>query len=154
MSAPPPAASGRATAALERALTADLRRMLADVAPFGVGVDVVDLDRMQRVLGRRPRFEERCFSPTERRDARRRPDPTPGLAARFAAKEAVMKALGVGLWRFGLRDVEVVRQPSGAPELALSGRAAALAAERGVAAWRCSLTHSDTVAVAVALALA
>jgi len=132
----------------------DVRTALAGVPIVGVGVDAVDLERMRRVLARRPRLEERCFSPAERAHAHRGPDPAPSLAARFAAKEAVMKALGVGLWRFGLRDVEVVRHSSGAPALAISGRAAALAAERDVSAWRCSLTHSDATAVAVALALA
>jgi len=60
-----------------------------------------------------------------------------------------MKALGVGLGAFRFRDVEVVREPSGAPSLRLEGRAAALAAEQGVTSWRVSLTHTDRVAEAV-----
>jgi holo-[acyl-carrier protein] synthase len=96
---------------------------------------------------------ERLFSEAERAAAGRRRDPTEGLAARFAAKEAVMKALGVGLGRFALRDVEVTRAPSGAPSLRLCGGAAAVAAEQGVAEWRLSLSHTSQVAHAVAVAL-
>ncbi len=64
-----------------------------------------------------------------------------------------MKALGVGLGHFALRDIEVVRAPSGAPSLRLSGAAAALAADRGVAEWRLSLSHTEHLAHAVAVAL-
>ena len=76
-----------------------------------------------------------------------------GLAARFAAKEAAMKALGVGLGAFRFHDVEVVRLDSGQPELRLSGAAETLAAERGVRGWRVSLTHTSSLAEAVVVAL-
>ncbi len=104
-------------------------------------------------LARTPSLAERLFSESERVDAGRRRDPTPSLAARFAAKEAVMKALGVGLGRFALRDIEVMRSPSGAPSLRLHGAAAAEAAEQGVAGWRLSLSHTPRLAQAVAVAL-
>jgi holo-[acyl-carrier protein] synthase len=77
----------------------------------------------------------------------------PRLAARFAVKEAVMKALGVGLGAFAWHDVETVRTESGAPELVLRGAAAELASCRGVSQWLVSLTHTDTTAVAVVAAL-
>ena len=64
-----------------------------------------------------------------------------------------MKAMGVGLWKFKLRDVEVVRAPSGQPAVALHGRAAELAAEKGVSEWYLTLTHTDRVAQAIAVAL-
>jgi len=81
-------------------------------------------------------------------------DPVSRLAVRFGAKEAVMKALGAGLGAFAFRDVEVVRDDdSGAPSLALHGAAAARATARGVLAWHVSLTHTDTTAMAVVLAL-
>lgn len=120
---------------------------------IGVGVDLVDLGRFRRALERRPRLVERVFSEDERAHAARRRDPTEPLAARFAAKEAVMKAMGVGLWTFPMREVEVVRAPSGAPAVRLHGRAAEVAAERGVTGWRLSLTHTATLAEAVAIAL-
>ncbi len=98
------------------------------------------------MLGRRRRFAERVFTAAERAEAAGRHDPVPGLAARFAAKEAVMKSLSVGLGAFDFADVEVVRGEGGAPQLSVTGRAATLAAERAVAGWHVSLTHTATVA--------
>jgi holo-[acyl-carrier protein] synthase len=120
---------------------------------IGIGIDTVEVDRFRRVLEKRPGIADRLFTPAEQAYGRRQRDPSERLAARFAAKEAVMKALGVGLGAFAFRDVEVVKAPSGAPSVALTGRAAALAAERGVTDWRLSLTHSSLVAEAVAVAL-
>jgi holo-[acyl-carrier protein] synthase len=120
---------------------------------IGIGTDVVELDRFRLALQRTPRLPERLFSDAERAYAARRRDPTERLAARFAAKEAVMKALGVGLGAFKLRDVEVVRKRSGAPVVGLHGKAAVVADERGVGSWHLSLTHSESMAMAVAIAL-
>lgn len=119
----------------------------------GLGIDVVDLDRFRAVLARRPRVAERLFTDGERSYAALQRDPTRRLAARFAAKEAAMKALGVGLGAFKFHDVEVVRLSSGAPSLRLAGRAQALAHDQGVREWRVSLTHGDLVAEAVVVAL-
>ena len=120
---------------------------------IGIGADLVELDRFRLALSRTPGLADRLFSDAERAYAAERRDPTERLAARFAAKEAVMKAMGVGLGAFKLREVEVVRDPSGAPSLVLHGGAAALAAERGVQGWRLSLSHTRSVATAVAVAL-
>lgn len=79
-------------------------------------------------------------------------DPVPSLAVRFAAREAVMKSLGLGLGAFGFHDVWVERAETGAPSLAFTGRAAELADEAGVTRWHVSLTHSDLVAVAYVVA--
>ena len=119
----------------------------------GVGTDLVEVARFRLAMDRRgDRLTERLFSDDERAYANRQRDPSKNLAARFGAKEAVMKALGVGLWKFKLRDVEVVRQRGGAPRVALYGRAVELASERGVVAWHLSLTHTNTMALAVAIA--
>lgn len=118
----------------------------------GLGLDAVDVDRFRQVLERRPGLLERVFTEAERADLASRADPVPGLAARFAAKEAAMKALGVGLGSVGLAEVEVRRQASGAPRLVLSGRAADRAAHLGVASLEVSLTHTDRLAAAVVLA--
>ena len=118
----------------------------------GIGVDAGAVDRFRRVIERRPALLDRVFTSTERRDAGRGGDPSPRLAARFAAKEAVWKALGVGVGAVGFRDVEVLRAESGAPRLALSGRAASLAEMRGVGRWHVSLSHTDTLAVASVVA--
>lgn len=119
----------------------------------GLGTDLVEVERFRLAMDRRAKLPERLFSDGEREYAFRQKDPVKSLAARFGAKEAVMKAMGVGLWKFKLRDVEVVRAKSGAPSVALHGRAAEMAAERGVVAWHLSLTHTHTTALAVAIAL-
>ncbi len=121
-------------------------------AVAGVGVDAVDLDRFRRVLTRRPRLAHRLFTPEELAYARRSGDPVPRLATRFAAKEATMKALGVGLGAVTFAEVEVVRDGLGPPQLALRGAAAARAHRSGVTGWRLSLTHTDRVAMAMVVA--
>ena len=120
---------------------------------IGIGIDAVDVARFRDLLVRRPHLLERAFSASERADLSQRVDPAPAFAARFAAKEAAMKSLGVGLGAVGLREIEVVRSPSGAPHLVVSGRAQRLAAKLGVAAFHVSLTHTETTAQAVVVAL-
>ena len=120
---------------------------------IGIGIDAVEIDRFRRVLDRTPTLTARVFTEGEQAEGLRRSDPAPALAARFAAKEAVMKALGVGLGAFAFRDVEIVRAPSGAPALVLHGAAADLAAAHGVSEWRVSLSHTERTAHAVAAAL-
>ena len=115
----------------------------------GVGVDAVDVERFGAVLGRRPRIAERLFTDGERADGA---GDAQRLAARFAAKEATMKALGGGIGSFGWRDVEVLRAASGEPSLRLSSAAEGLALERGVARLHVSLTHTASVAVAMVVA--
>ncbi len=114
----------------------------------GLGIDAVDVERFRRVLARSPRMAERLFT-----DGERSVGASARLAARFAVKEAVMKAMGVGLGAFGWHEVETVRMDSGAPDLVLSGAAASLAAGQGITRWMVSLTHTDTTAVAVVAAL-
>jgi len=111
----------------------------------GVGIDLLEIDRLERALERHPRLAERVFSPGEREYAAARVRPARHLAARFAAKEAVVKALGLS-GGFGLREIEVVAGEP--PTVRLSGRAAEAAATRQVAI---SLTHSREFAGAVAI---
>ncbi len=91
---------------------------------IGIGTDLVDLDRFRLVIERTPTIVDRLFTDGERAYACLRRDPTERLGARFAAKEATMKALGVGLGEVDFRDIEVIRLESGAPVLAVHGRAA------------------------------
>jgi holo-[acyl-carrier protein] synthase len=119
----------------------------------GLGTDLVEIARFRLALARRTSLSERLFTEGEQEYAYEQHDPVQSLAARFGAKEATMKALGAGLGAFRFRDVEVVRDDSGAPSLSLHGAAAELARERGVHAWQLSLTHTDTTAMAVVLAL-
>lgn len=120
----------------------------------GVGIDLVDVDRFRASLARTPTMVERMFTAGERAYAQSANDPTERLAARFAAKEAVMKALGVGLGAFGFHDVEVLRAEGGQPSLGVYGPAQRLAEERSVVAWQISITHTATSAGAVVVALA
>jgi holo-[acyl-carrier protein] synthase len=123
----------------------------------GVGIDAVDVDRFRRVLERRPSVAARMFTDAERADAAASGDPAQRLAARFAAKEATMKALGRGLGAFALREVEVVRSTGpgsarGAPSLRLSGSAHQVATASAVSRWHLSMTHTAQVAMAVVVA--
>jgi holo-[acyl-carrier protein] synthase len=121
---------------------------------LGHGIDIVEVGRIERMLKDHPdRFLERCFTRGEQVysvDGRRRDE---HLAARFAAKEAVLKALGTG-WSRGIAwtDIEVVPLPSGQPTIRLHGRAAGIAAELGVARWSLSISHTAEYAVASVLA--
>ncbi len=117
-----------------------------------IGTDVVDLDRFRLALRRTPGMVARVFTEGERAYALRKNDPTERLAARFAVKEATMKALGVGLGAFKFHDVEVVKLRSGEPTLSLSGRAAELGVARGITEWKVSITHSDLIAMAIVIA--
>jgi holo-[acyl-carrier protein] synthase len=119
---------------------------------LGVGLDAVELDRFRRTLARTPGLVERLFTPGEVAYARQRHDPTERFAARFAAKEAVLKAMGLGLGACGWHDVEVVRAEGGQPSLVLRGRALAAAQARGITTWHLSLTHTGATASAIAIA--
>jgi holo-[acyl-carrier protein] synthase len=114
----------------------------------GVGIDLLDVDRLERALQRRPGLAERLFTDGERAYAASRGRPAMHLAARFCAKEAVAKALSLtdGTWL----EVEVTGGGDGPPRVRLSGRAAARAAELG-ADVRVSLTHTRGMAAAVAV---
>jgi holo-[acyl-carrier protein] synthase len=114
----------------------------------GVGLDLVDIDRFRTTLDRSPRLAERLFTPDER-DVHGRGDPVHRLAARFAAKEALMKALGVGLGAFDFHDAEVRSLPSGQPVFALRGRASELLVDRRVAAVHLTMSHTARTAAAV-----
>lgn len=112
-----------------------------------VGLDLLEIDRLERALERRPRLAERLFTDAEREYAASRARPGQHLAARFCAKEAVAKALGLQVWSF--RDVEVT-SAGGPPEVTLHGAVAERAEALGVTV-RISLTHTRTDAGAVAI---
>lgn len=114
------------------------------------GVDLVEIERFQAVLSRHgSRFLERVFTEAEIKDAG---DHLASLAARFAAKEAVAKALGTGIGPVSWREIEIRRGSARQPLLLLHGAAAQLAAELGLTDWSISLSHSQDTAVAVAVA--
>ena len=113
-----------------------------------VGIDMLEIERLEQALERRPALAERLFTNAEREYASGRARPGQHLAARFCAKEAVAKALGLRAWSF--RDVEILAR-GGPPEVRLSGAAAARADALGVRV-NVSLTHTRRDAAAVAIA--
>ena len=120
----------------------------------GIGVDMLEIARMERVLERRPNFARRVFTEEERAYCDRTARPAEHYAARFAAREAVLKALGTGFSSgIGLRDVSVTRDESGRPRALLTGRAAEIAREQGIREIALSISHTRDVAVANALAV-
>ncbi len=114
----------------------------------GVGIDLLEIERLERALERRPRLAERLFTEGERAYASSRPRPAMHLAARFCAKEAVAKALSLHEWSW--RDIEVRGGGDSPPEVHLAGTAAERARELG-AAVAISLTHTRGMAAAVAV---
>ena len=118
----------------------------------GIGVDMLEIARMERVIERRPSFLKRVFTDEERAYCDSCARPAEHYAARFAAREAVLKALGTGFAKgIGLKDDSVTNDEWGKPIAVLSGRAAEVAAERGVQEVALSLSHTREVAVANAV---
>ena len=118
----------------------------------GIGVDMLEIARMERVIKRRPSFLKRVFTDEERAYCDSCARPAEHYAARFAAREAVLKALGTGFSEgIGFKDVSVTNDEWGKPIAVLSGRAAEVAAKRGVQEVALSLSHTRDVAVANAV---
>lgn len=118
---------------------------------IGLGVDLADIQRVESVLARYPRFAERCFTNHERTYAFRFANPSRRLAARFAGKEAVMKSLGTGWRRVRWTDVEITG--GGKPTVRLQGTAARRAEQLGVSEIHVTITHTDTTAMVMAVAV-
>ena len=118
---------------------------------LGLGVDLADIDRVGRVLEKSPRFAERCFTEHEREYAFRFANPERRLAARFAGKEAVMKAMGTGWRKIRWKDIEITG--GGKPTVRMSGNAARRAEMLGVTEVLVTITHTDTDALVMAIAV-
>lgn len=120
---------------------------------IGTGIDIVEIARFRKILaGAGERFLARVFTGEEQRFCLARKDPAPHFAARFAAKEAVFKALETG-WAKGVSwlDVEVRRQEQGAPVIILYGTSQEIAASKGVGRVHLSLTHTENWAAATVI---
>lgn len=112
---------------------------------FSAGVDLVEVERIQRSVERfGARFLDRVFTEQEQAYCAGRPD---RLAARFAVKEAVGKALGTGIGDVSWKDIEIVNDPQGKPSLTLHSAAAALAVELAFTQWTISISHTETHAI-------
>src|SRR5262245_11413881 len=121
----------------------------------GHGIDIVDVEHFRRVCqARSDEVLSRTFTSAELAHSREAPDCAERLAGRFAAKEAVLKAMGVG-WTHEIAwtDIEVAALPTGAPAVVVRGRCAELATEHGVSSWLVTISHTSTVAVASVIAL-
>ncbi|HET8930764.1 MAG TPA: holo-ACP synthase [Acidimicrobiales bacterium] len=126
----------------------------ASVNVVGVGIDLVEVERVAKALARTPGLVDRLFTPAERAygAAPRHPaQSAQRFAARFAAKEAAMKALGVGLGGVGWHDIEIERGSGGEPIIRARGHAGDLAGQRGGTRWLVSLSHTSTFAEAIVL---
>jgi len=117
----------------------------------GIGIDLADIDRVEAVLDKYPRFAQRCFTDHEQEYAFRFAKPARRFAARFGGKEAVMKSLGRGFRQIMWQDIEITG--GGAPRVNLSGTAAARAQELGVDKVLVTITHTDTSALVMAMAV-
>ena len=121
---------------------------------IGVGIDVVDIGRFRRAMGRTAGLAGRLFTPGELTDVAARDDRSDALAEQFAAKESVMKAIGCGVSAAAFTDIEVVVVDSGAVHVDLRGRARARSDELGVGRFTVSTGHAGPLAQAIAIALA
>lgn len=122
---------------------------------IGLGLDLVEIDRIAWVIERKgPQFLKRVFTEKERAYCQKQKTPEANFAARFAAKEAVAKAIGTGIGK-GAKwtEIEVVRAPSGQPQVKLTGSALESAKRRGIGEIKVSITHTKGVAAATAMSL-
>lgn len=143
------ARSKRVQAAIDEALGAHMVE-----GQVGLGVDIVEVARVRAILKRSPAFARRAFSEDERAYCDATADPAVHYATRFAAKEAVVKALGTGFAEgVGLRDIEVRRAKNGRPFAHLAGNARRCALEMGVKEMPISLSYTATDAIACAIAI-
>jgi len=122
------------------------------VEVVGIGVDLVDVERVVRILSRRTTFVQRVFTPKEIEYCERQANPAESYAARWAAREACRKALG-GIRNMRWKDVRVDRASTGAPSLVLEGTSKARADALGVSEVMLALTHERRMAAAFCLAI-
>ena len=121
------------------------------IVVVGVGTDLIEIARIRRAIENNPHFLKRVYTEKEIAYCRRKKNPWQSFAARFAAKEAVGKALGTGLGRIGLQEIEVVNDAGGQPCIVLYGTAHELAVGRNIQHVHISLSHSEAYAIATAV---
>ena len=119
---------------------------------IGIGVDVVDVERFARALERTPALKARLFGSLDFQDIGSGRAEVLSLSARFAAKEATLKALGGNIPGFSWHDVQISRSPGQAPTLSVTGGAKARATEKGITSWHVSMSHDGPVAIAFVVA--
>ena len=117
----------------------------------GIGTDLIEIVRIQRAIEKNPHFMERVYTANEIAYCRRKTNAWQSFAARFAAKEAVSKALGTGIGPVGLMEIEILNAENGQPKVVLHGKALQLAADRNIQRVHISLSHSEAYAMATAV---
>ena len=117
----------------------------------GIGTDLIEIVRIQRAIEKNPHFMERVYTANEIAYCQRKKNVWQSFAARFAAKEAVSKALGTGIGPVGLMEIEIVNAENGQPKVVLHGKALQLAADRNIQRVHISLSHSEAYAMATAV---
>ena len=117
----------------------------------GIGTDLIEIVRIQRAIEKNPHFMERVYTANEIAYCQRKKNVWQSFAARFAAKEAVSKALGTGIGPVGLMEIEILNAENGQPKLVLHGKALQLAADRNIQRVHISLSHSEAYAMATAV---
>lgn len=120
---------------------------------IGNGVDIVEIERISDIVKKNPRFLERCFTENERALFLEKGMKIETIAAGFAGKEAVSKALGTGIRGFNLVDIEILRDALGKPVVHLLGKAKDVALNKQIHRIELSLSHSDLQAIAFAISL-
>lgn len=120
---------------------------------LSIGIDVVDIDRIRQVMERRPRFAEKYFHPEEIELLSKKKDFYRHLAGRFAAKEAVVKAMGTGFSGFSLKEIIILNDSKGRPIVKLEGKALEVSKSLGIEEFAVSISFSRSNAVASAVAL-
>lgn len=119
---------------------------------IGTGVDILEIERIERIVREKPRFIERFFTVEEQKFFNIRLMSVQTIAAGFAAKEAVVKAMGTGFRGFEMKDVEILRNTIGKPIVNLYGKAKDTALQLGIDDFQISLSHSDHYAIAFVIA--
>mgnify|MGYP002519874525 CR=1 FL=1 len=117
----------------------------------GIGTDFIEIVRIQRAIEKNPHFMERVYTANEIAYCQRKKNVWQSFAARFAAKEAVSKALGTGIGPVGLMEIEILNAENGQPKVVLHGKALQLAADRNIQRVHISLSHSEAYAMATAV---
>lgn len=120
----------------------------------GVGIDIIEMSRINKAVENRENFVERFFTRGERDYFEsKRKGKTQSIAGYFAAKEAISKALGTGLSGFKWKDIEILKSIEGVPQVALKGKAKVIATELGISEIMISISHCKEYAVAQAIAI-
>ncbi len=120
---------------------------------IGNGVDIVDINRIENILSRKPQMVDRFFTVNEKQLFLEREMKAETIAANFAAKEAVVKAFGTGFRNLSLNEIEVLRDSLGKPYVVLYGNAKQIAEQQGIDSLMLSLSHTDTMAIAFIVAV-